>query len=117
MSAPGGCLLVATDDGKVAGCAGFFHVTPDLCLAKRVVVGAAFQRRGIGKRLMKSLMAEAKRLGYSKMQAEAPRSVPALVDFFRAIGFKEAATANDSTTPRIPNRDLYSARKAESASR
>ncbi len=88
---PQGCLLLAYDPDapqNVVGSAGYTRIGPGVCEARRVVVGWAHQRKGIGRGLMDALVAEARREGYRTMHAAAPSNVPALVSFFERLGFR-----------------------------
>ena len=90
---PAGRLLVAYAPAKggIIGCAGFRRVDARTCEVRRLVVNWGEQRRGLGRRLFAALAAEAARAGYTRMVADVPESVLALVAFYDKLGFARSA--------------------------
>ena len=95
FSPPAGRLLVAyaPAGSGIIGCAAFRRFDPSTCEVRRLVVNWDQQRRGLGRRLLAALAAEASRAGYARMVTHVPEAVPALVSFYGRIGFARSAAA------------------------
>lgn len=94
---PAGCLLIATESGdaaKIVGTGGFHQVAEHVCGIRRLVVAPAFQRRGIGKMLLESLIQVARSAGYQLMTARFPANIVDLAQFYHTMGFHEAQTSS-----------------------
>ncbi len=93
---PDGCLLLARQDGRPAGCVALRRFDDDKCEMKRLHVRPAYRGRGIGKALAAEIIDEARRLGYRKMRLDsiADRMTEA-VSLYRALGFREILPYGD----------------------
>ena len=75
-------FVVAEQKGKVVGCGALAIQWDDLAEIKSLVVTDACQGRGVGRRLVRACLAEARRLGIGRVFALT--MTPA---FFEGIGF------------------------------
>lgn len=93
---PDGCLLLARQDGRSAGCVALRRFDDDTCEMKRLHVRPAYRGRGIGKALAAEIIDEARRLGYRKMRLDsiADRMKEA-VSLYRSLGFREISPYGD----------------------
>ncbi len=93
---PDGCLLLARQDGRPAGCVALRRFDDDKCEMKRLHVRPPYRGRGIGKSLATEIIDEARRLGYRKMRLDsiADRMAEA-VSLYRALGFREIPRYGD----------------------
>ncbi len=93
---PDGCLLLARQNGRPAGCVALRRFDDDKCEMKRLHVRPACRGRGIGKALAVEIIDEARRLGYHKMRLDsiADRMTEA-VSLYRALGFREIPPYGD----------------------
>jgi GNAT superfamily N-acetyltransferase len=85
---PRGRLLVAEEDGRIAGCVALRDLGGDACEMKRMFVYREFHGLGIGQLLGRAIVGEAKAIGYRKMLLDtgpAQREAQAL---YRKLGFK-----------------------------
>jgi amino-acid N-acetyltransferase len=79
-------FVVADLRGRVIGCGALTIEWDNLAEIKSLAVARRYQRRGIGRRLIKACLAEARRLGIGRVFAltSSPR-------FFERIGFERVA--------------------------
>jgi amino-acid N-acetyltransferase len=79
-------FVVADSNGRVIGCGALTIEWDNLAEIKSLAVAKRYQRRGIGRRLIKACLAEARRLGIGQVFAltSSPR-------FFEHIGFHRVA--------------------------
>jgi amino-acid N-acetyltransferase len=75
---------VADLGGKVVGCGALTIEWDNLAEVKSVAVSRPYQRRGIGRRLVKACMAEAQRLGITRVFA-----LTMAPTFFESLGFQQ----------------------------
>ncbi len=88
---PDGCLLLAQEEGRAAGCVAYYKVDASTCEMKRMYVSSDFQGRGIGRALAQRLIDEARQTGYTRMRLEvSPLQVEAQ-GLYRSLGFKAIA--------------------------
>lgn len=86
---PHGALLVAEEEGEIAGCVALRPLGHDACEMKRMFVSPDFHGRGVGKLLAEAILAEGRRLGYRKMLLDTgPKQVEAQT-LYRSLGFVE----------------------------
>lgn len=92
-AAPGGTLLLALVDGQVAGCGAFRPLTdvdyPNACEMKRLYVGRAFRRFGLGRTLAQALIDRATEAGYSTMLLDTLDDMEAARELYATLGFEE----------------------------
>lgn len=89
-SPPDGRLLLAVDDGQIAGCIAIRRIGPETCEMKRLYVRPAFRGRGLGRELASVIIEDARKIGYKKMRLDTlPRRMQQAVSMYHALGFKE----------------------------
>lgn len=71
------------DGGRLAGCCGLHIVWEDLAEIRSLAVASEFQRRGVGRMLVNSCLAEAEALGVSRIF-----TLTYEVEFFQSVGFR-----------------------------
>ena len=67
---PNGILLLALDDGQLAGCACTRKIGKDIAEMKRMYVRPGFRRRGIGAALVRQTIHEVRGQGYSALRLD-----------------------------------------------
>jgi len=86
--AAGHHYLVALDGDRVAGYAGMAVSPPDEAWIQNLAVSRRDQRRGIGRGLLGALLAEAGRIGVSRMLLEVASNNPAAQALYTGHGFE-----------------------------
>ena len=89
---PRGRLLLATVAGEAAGCVGLRPLAGngDACEMKRLYVRPAFLGQGLGGRLARAVIAEARSIGYGRMLLDTvPDRMAAATALYRRLGFRE----------------------------
>lgn len=86
---PDGCLLLAIDEGQLAGCVALKKISPTLCEMKRLYVRPEFRGRGVGRKLSEAVIGEARKIGYARMRLDTVPSMSAATSLYRSLGFKE----------------------------
>lgn len=88
----GGCLLLASVDGDIAGCGAFGNLPdadyPNACEMKRLYVRPAFRRFGLGRLLAQALMDDARSAGYSAVLLDTLDDMEAARSLYASLGFQ-----------------------------
>ena len=88
-AAPGGRLLLAYADGRLAGGIALRKLEDGVCEMKRLFVKEEFQGRKIGVALIEKVIDEARRIGYEKMRLDTyPPKMGKAVGLYESYGFR-----------------------------
>jgi len=90
-SNPKGVLLLALDRENAIGCAGVRALKPGIAELKRMFVRPVYRRLGIGKKLLRLSIEEAKILHYDKIRLDTLIGMGEARQLYRAFGFYEIA--------------------------
>ena len=113
---PAGRLLLAWRDGAVAGCVAIRPLAGRSCELKRLYVRPAFRGGGVGARLARRAIEEARAAGYRRLRLDTLPTMHAARAIYERLGFREIppyyATPVPGTTfyelaldpPRTPQR-------------
>ncbi|MBZ0156053.1 MAG: GNAT family N-acetyltransferase [Alphaproteobacteria bacterium] len=86
-SPPGGSLLVARYDNRVAGCVALKRLDENACEMKRLYVRPEFRGKGIGKALVLSAVEDARKLGYRHIRLNTLPSMKEAIPLYHFLGF------------------------------
>ena len=86
---PGGVLLVARVDGRIAGCVAAHQWRADVCEMKRLFVRDAFRGAGCGRALVESLIAWARKAGYRSVLLDTLPVMDQAQRLYIQLGFLE----------------------------
>ncbi|UCE99584.1 MAG: GNAT family N-acetyltransferase [Planctomycetota bacterium] len=86
---PEGCLLLAKYKDQPAGCVALRKLSDGICEGKRLYVRPQFRGLKIGRKLMESIIAEARRIGYSSIRGDTVPSMQIAQALYASLGFRE----------------------------
>lgn len=94
---PSGRLLIARVGEEVAGCIALRKQGEGVCEMKRLYLRPNFRGKGFGGKMVETILAEAKQIGYSRMRLDTlPGRMDKAISLYRSIGFKEIAPYYDN---------------------
>jgi ribosomal protein S18 acetylase RimI-like enzyme len=91
-SFPGGEILLAYCDGKLAGCAALRKFEEEISEMKRMYVRPEFRGKKIGRLLAVNIINDAKEMGYKKMRLDTIETMKEAIALYKDIGFKEISS-------------------------
>jgi ribosomal protein S18 acetylase RimI-like enzyme len=86
---PAGVFLLAGVKDDWIGCGALRRITAERCEMKRLYVAPAAQGHGVGRALVTSLIADARRTGYSSMVLDTLPSMSEAQALYDSLGFVE----------------------------
>jgi GNAT superfamily N-acetyltransferase len=96
---PGGRLLLAYDDERLAGIACLKPLAPGIGEIKRMYIRPASRRRGLGRALLQRLLEEAPQIGYERVRLDSAAFMHEAHQLYRAMGFREIDAYEGSEIP------------------
>jgi ribosomal protein S18 acetylase RimI-like enzyme len=86
---PGGALLLASWDGRIAGCVGLRSFDGPVAELKRLYVRPEYRSHGIGGALSRAALARARKSGYRSVRLDTLPTMQAALRLYRGLGFRE----------------------------
>ena len=88
-SPPDGRLYLATVDNEPAACIALRKLDKENCEMKRLYVRPAYRRCGLGGKLVRQIIADAKEIGYSSMLMDTHVRLEDAIRLYQKFGFYE----------------------------
>lgn len=86
---PDGCILLARYNEEIAGCVALRKLSDGICEGKRLYVKPQFRGLKIGRKLVEALIAEARKIGYTRMRGDTLASMKVALALYASLGFKQ----------------------------
>src|SRR5438309_5356822 len=87
---PDGRLLLAFVNKSLAGCVALRKIGEGVCEMKRLFLRPEFRGKGVGRKLVEAILAEAKEIGYERMRLDTlPPKMNDAIALYRSLDFKE----------------------------
>jgi ribosomal protein S18 acetylase RimI-like enzyme len=101
---PGGRLLLAMEtaagiDEQAIACVALRQLDQDSCEMKRLYVRPASRGKGAARELVRSLITEARAIGYERMVLDTLPSMKEAHELYRALGFREIDSYQKNPIP------------------
>ncbi|MDY3014546.1 MAG: GNAT family N-acetyltransferase [Evtepia sp.] len=93
---PGGRLYLVRVDGAPAGCIAMKRLDETKCEMKRLYIRPAFRGKGIARRLVTMLLADAQEEGYQAMLLDTFPFLKGAIRLYQELGFYEIPSYNNS---------------------
>jgi putative acetyltransferase len=91
-SPPAGRLLIAKQEGQLAGCVALHALRENACEMKRLYLRPQFRGKGLGRLLADTIISEARSIGYTAIRLDTVEPVmKSAVAMYRLLGFREIA--------------------------
>ena len=97
--APTGAFLLAREQGTVLGCAGVRRFAADDGEIKRLYVVPPARGRGVGALLARGIVAEGRRLGYSRLLLDTLPAMREAQCLYMSLGFRPTAAYRYNPLP------------------
>ena len=98
---PLGRLLLAWENGELAGCVGLREFAPGAGEMKRLYVRSAFQGLGLGRALTERVIQAARVSGYAALKLDTLPKMQRAIPLYRALGFREIPHYSDNPATAI----------------
>jgi len=94
---PDGRLLLAYADEELAGCIALRKLDDRTCEMKRLFIRPKFRGKGYGRKMIDSLIEQARNIGYERMWLDSlPGKMDAAIVLYRQLGFKDIPAYYDN---------------------
>jgi len=90
---PGGRIFMAVRGDARIGCCALIPIAPGEYELAKMAVARSERRKGVGRRLMETAIANAKRMGAIRLYLESNASLPGAVALYESMGFRHLPPA------------------------
>jgi ribosomal protein S18 acetylase RimI-like enzyme len=99
-ASPGGCLILALDGDRPAGCVALRDLGGGTCEMKRLYVIPEYRKRGAGRLLVAEVLRRAELAGQGRMVLDTLPEMSGAIRLYRTFGFEEIAPYWDNPVAR-----------------
>jgi len=92
---PNGRLYIVKVDNEVAGCIGLRKIDNESCEMKRLYVRPIFRGYNIANKLVKTVIEDAKRIGYKRMLLDTLPFLEGAIHLYKKFGFYQIPSYNN----------------------
>lgn len=85
----GGSFYIYEDNGIILGSAGLWPISGDTAEIRKMYLHAGCRGKGVGKKLMDLLLADARRFGYRNIILETASVLKEAIEFYKQYGFRQ----------------------------
>jgi GNAT superfamily N-acetyltransferase len=96
---PDGCILLATIEGQVVGCAALRRVDEVTCELKRVYIRPVARGQDLGRRMVQHMLHQATSVGYRRMCLDVLPEFVAAQRLYQSLGFMPAEPVSFNPVP------------------
>lgn len=96
---PGGCILLAEGEGRVLGVVALRPLDAPACEMKRLYVRPEARGLGLGARLARAVIDEARRIGYAVLRLDTHESMREAIGLYRTLGFRDIPSYAGNPAP------------------
>jgi carbonic anhydrase len=96
---PKGVLLLASLDGRPAGCGALRKIAPGVCEMKRLYVEPQTRGSGLGRALALALIGAGRELGYHTMRLDTLPFMESAIALYRSLGFRQIERYDANSPP------------------
>ena len=93
---PWGRLYLACTKDQVAGCVALRQLEDGVCEMKRLYVRPDYRGKGIGKRLVERILADAREIGYKHIRLDTFPFMESAILMYKEYGFYGISSYNDN---------------------
>ncbi len=86
---PDGALLIVREGEVVVGCAALRKIADGIGEMKRVYLRPAVRGKGVGRNLALAIIAEARKIGFSRLRLDTLPKLTEAIGLYRSLGFQE----------------------------
>jgi putative acetyltransferase len=85
---PGGEIIFALAGDEIVGCCALMPTVPGEYEVAKMAVTESMQGRGIGRLLLEAVIAEARKVGASRLYLETNSKLPSATHLYESVGFR-----------------------------
>jgi len=96
---PDGRLILALRGAEIAGCVALRNLGDHVAELKRLYVRPPLRGRGIGTHLVRTILADARTIGYRTVRLDTLPAMTEAIALYRVLGFREIAPYTENPVP------------------